>query len=47
MLAAEEIRRLQEQARLLRIDILSMIAAAGSGHPGGSLSLQRSHRPLF
>lgn len=39
MLAAEELTRLQELARIMRIDILSMIAAAGSGHPGGSLSL--------
>ncbi len=29
---------LQEQARKMRIDIVSMIAQAGSGHPGGSLS---------
>ncbi|NMA92690.1 MAG: transketolase [Firmicutes bacterium] len=47
MLAAEEIRRLQEQARLLRIDILSMIAAAGSGHPGGSLSLVEIFTALY
>lgn len=39
MLAAKEVTRLQELARILRMDILSMIAAAGSGHPGGSLSL--------
>lgn len=39
MLASEELIRLQELARSIRIDILSMITAAGSGHPGGSLSL--------
>ncbi|HHX86594.1 MAG TPA: transketolase, partial [Firmicutes bacterium] len=39
MLSAEELTRLQELARIIRIDILSMITAAGSGHPGGSLSL--------
>ncbi|MDN5347762.1 MAG: transketolase [Clostridia bacterium] len=29
---------LQEKARLIRQDIVRMIGAAGSGHPGGSLS---------
>lgn len=29
---------LQEKARQIRIDIIKMIAKAGSGHPGGSLS---------
>lgn len=33
-----DIRRLEETAKQLRSDILKMIAAAGSGHPGGSLS---------
>jgi transketolase len=32
------IEELQQISRELRIDILEMIAAAGSGHPGGSLS---------
>ena len=39
MLPAEELSRLQGIARTMRKDILTMIAAAGSGHPGGSLSL--------
>ncbi len=30
---------LEEKATLLRRDVLKMIAAAGSGHPGGSLSV--------
>ncbi len=34
----ETIASLQNQARILRQDILTMIAAAASGHPGGSLS---------
>ena len=29
---------LQERVTRLRMDILKMITAAGSGHPGGSLS---------
>ncbi|MEO0145289.1 MAG: transketolase [candidate division WOR-3 bacterium] len=32
------IEELQEEARLIRRDILVMLAEAGSGHPGGSLS---------
>ena len=34
----EEIRRLKTIARELRIWIIQMLAEAGSGHPGGSLS---------
>jgi len=34
----EKIIRLQEIARLIRIDILKMLNRAGSGHTGGSLS---------
>ncbi len=34
----ESIGELQEQAKVMRKDILSMIHQAGSGHPGGSLS---------
>ncbi|MDK2785304.1 MAG: transketolase, partial [Bacillota bacterium] len=37
-LEAEIITRLQEKARAVRRDIIRMIGAAGSGHPGGSLS---------
>jgi transketolase len=33
-----ELRRLKEIAARLRIDIIEMLARAGSGHPGGSLS---------
>ena len=33
-----EIRELEKKAWLIRKDIIRMIAAAGSGHPGGSLS---------
>ncbi len=32
------VEQLQEQARLLRRDVVEMIGAAASGHPGGSLS---------
>ncbi len=34
----ESIDELKEIARRVRIDIIKMIGAAGSGHPGGSLS---------
>jgi transketolase len=34
----EEIRDLQEKARLCRGDIIKMTTRAGSGHPGGSMS---------
>ncbi|MCG0277442.1 MAG: transketolase [Thermanaeromonas sp.] len=34
----ELIEFLQEKARLIRRDIITMIGKAGSGHPGGSLS---------
>lgn len=33
------ISELQEKARRIRIDIIKMITKAGSGHPGGSLSV--------
>ncbi|MDK2801162.1 MAG: transketolase [Clostridiales bacterium] len=35
---ASIVKYLEEQARLIRIDILDMIYKAKSGHPGGSLS---------
>lgn len=35
----EDVHRLEELAVRVRLDILEMIRAAGSGHPGGSLSL--------
>jgi transketolase len=34
----EEIKRLQEKAKNIRRMIIQMLAKAGSGHPGGSLS---------
>src|SRR5438046_9754803 len=36
--AALNIEQLKKLATHLRIDIIKMIGAAGSGHPGGSLS---------
>ena len=38
-LTAVEAGELQQKANQLRKDILTMIARAGSGHPGGSLSI--------
>ncbi|WP_427854632.1 transketolase [Desulfotomaculum copahuensis] len=38
MATQEEITRLEEKARQLRRHIIRMTGAAGSGHPGGSLS---------
>lgn len=32
-------RKLQEKAKIIRMHIVKMIEAAGSGHPGGSLSI--------
>jgi len=37
-LPKREVRRLRDIARRVRIDIIKMLAEAGSGHPGGSLS---------
>lgn len=37
-LTQDDVGRLRGHARQLRIDIIEMLAAAGSGHPGGSLS---------
>jgi transketolase len=34
----QTIKKLSETAKVLRTDIIRMITAAGSGHPGGSLS---------
>lgn len=33
-----EVQRLEQCAKVLRRDVISMIAKAGAGHPGGSLS---------
>lgn len=35
----KQIENLEEKARQIRVEILKMIAAANSGHPGGSLSI--------
>ncbi len=35
----KQIENLEEKARQIRVEILKMIAAASSGHPGGSLSI--------
>src|SRR5690242_5644394 len=37
--AATEIDRLREISARLRLDIIDMLHKAGSGHPGGSLSV--------
>ena len=38
MKKVESVEELKKIARALRVDIVKMIGAAGSGHPGGSLS---------
>ncbi|KPJ53648.1 transketolase [candidate division TA06 bacterium DG_24] len=38
-LSHQEVEELQEIARQLRIDIVEMLAKAGSGHTGGSMSM--------
>lgn len=42
-----ETAQLQELARLVRIDIVTMIHAAGSGHPAGSLGLAEVFVALY
>jgi transketolase len=37
-MSADEIKRLEEKAKKIRRLIIQMLAKAGSGHPGGSLS---------
>jgi len=32
-------KMLEQKARDIRLDIIDMLCAAGSGHPGGSLSI--------
>lgn len=39
LLSKVELQELEKEASRLRYDIVSMIGAAGSGHPGGSLSI--------
>lgn len=43
----EKIKHLYHKAYLMRIDIIKMLAEAGSGHPGGSLSLADIVSVLF
>ncbi len=38
MLDSKKIHELEEKARQIRLSIVQMLAKAGSGHPGGSLS---------
>ncbi len=42
-----EVQQLYKKAYLMRKDIIKMLAAAGSGHPGGSLSLAEVVSVLF
>src|SRR2546428_12045525 len=44
---AEEVARLEPIARRLREHVIRMITAAGSGHPGGSLSAAEIVTVLF
>jgi transketolase len=37
-LSEKELQTLKDQAKKVRLDVVKMIAEAGSGHPGGSLS---------
>jgi len=39
MVLEQELKKLKETARKIRIDIIKMLTEAGSGHPGGSLSI--------
>lgn len=43
----ELLQELNEKARSIRVDILRMLAEAGSGHPGGSLSSVEIVTSLF
>jgi transketolase len=46
-ISQEEIRELQDKARLCRGDIIKMTTIAGSGHPGGSMSSIDIYLTLF
>jgi len=39
MVSEQELKKLKETAREVRINIIKMLTEAGSGHPGGSLSI--------
>jgi transketolase len=47
MLSTEKITYLKEMARKLRVHIIKMTHAAGSGHPGGSLSSAEIFSALY
>ncbi len=42
-----QVQELERQARMIRRDVVRMIHAAGSGHPGGSLSMTDILTALF
>lgn len=41
------VKELQEMARTIRTDVLTMVHKAGSGHPGGSLSMAEVTAALY
>jgi len=47
MIKATDVSELEEIARKIRVDIIKMINAAGSGHPGGSLSAAEIFAVLY
>ncbi len=47
LLTADELKKLREVARAARVDILTMLCEAGSGHSGGSLSVVEILTVLF
>ena len=47
MKSIPDIKKLEEQARKLRVSIIEMLSKAGSGHPGGSLSSAEIIAVLF
>jgi len=46
-MAEMNVKELQEVARTLRTDVLTMVHKAGSGHPGGSLSMAEVVAALY
>lgn len=44
---ADKVKKVQEKAKLIRQHIIRMLAEAGSGHPGGSLSVTDILATLF
>ena len=39
LLTDKKLKGLKEEAKKVRVDIIKMISNAGSGHPGGALSV--------